>query len=458
MLTITSTSTVPRIFHYKYFDWFIHIKEMKHWLLAVPNFLWQLPLVLLVALAFTPCVGAAHSSPCSLNGELVEGTCLCNKPWTGTDCGILDLLPVTFPQGYGMVPRPSFTWGADVIRQDDAKAKYHMFVSAITGNCSLRSWNTHSRIEHAVADTVTGPYQFHSVALPTFSHNPKLIRLQKSNNSNVLLALIHIGDATGPENAGGQCRKPPFALQDQQQQQQRQRQRQRQEQRHLLQGSSHIHTSTSVNGPWTPLLNNTLTDCNNPAPFVYDHKIFMVCSAANHSRLLQANDIWGPWTTISQITPFPDEALNGIGLYYEDPALYINERGYHVLYHLYDTQENPPPGHDCTRTTISAHVYSSNGIDWYKSQGQPYSSQVEVLQVQQNTTSTSTSTSTATTRITVATRERPAVVFDASGQRMTHLITAVCSAEACPRGPPEGCVNCKYDHWDYTLIQPLNVE
>jgi hypothetical protein len=39
--------------------------------------------------------------------------------------------------------------------------------------------------------------------------------------------------------------------------------------------------------------------------------------------------------------------------------------------------------------------------------------------------------------------------------RITHLVNGVCSAPACPNGPPTGCVDCKYANWDYTLIQPL---
>ena len=58
--------------------------------------------------------------------------------------------------------------------------------------------------------------------------------------------------------------------------------------------------------------------------------------------------------------------------------------------------------------------------------------------------------------LTVSTRERPKLVFDAEG-RKTHLLNGVCSAPACPDGPPTGCVDCKYANWDYTLVQPPQV-
>ena len=103
-------------------------------------------------------------------------------------------------------------------------------------------------------------------------------------------------------------------------------------------------------------------------------------------------------------------------------------------------QENPPHGHECFNSTVSAHAYSEDGFTWYMSASQPYGTQVEL--------------STGET-ITVATRERPKLFFDEQG-RMTHLFNGVCGASACPEGPPTGCVDCKYGNWDYTLVQTLD--
>ena len=57
--------------------------------------------------------------------------------------------------------------------------------------------------------------------------------------------------------------------------------------------------------------------------------------------------------------------------------------------------------------------------------------------------------------VTVATRERPKPFFDAHGV-MTHLLNGVCGAASCTDSRT-GCVDCKYNHWDYTLVQPLAV-
>ena len=57
--------------------------------------------------------------------------------------------------------------------------------------------------------------------------------------------------------------------------------------------------------------------------------------------------------------------------------------------------------------------------------------------------------------VQVATRERPKIRFEDGV--MTHLLNGVCSVENCPAGPPQGCVDCKYANWDYTLVTPLDV-
>lgn len=108
---------------------------------------------------------------------------------------------------------------------------------------------------------------------------------------------------------------------------------------------------------------------------------------------------------------------------------------------MYNTHENPPHGHECFNSTVSAHSFSADGYNWFMSSVPPYGTQVELADG---------------SHITVATRERPKLYFNEAGQK-THLINGVCSASACPDGPATGCVDCKYANWDYTLVQPLVV-
>ena len=333
------------------------------------------------------------------------------------------------------------TWGGDILFRDGV---YHLYASVMSNGCSLRHWTTHSQIEHAVSKSITGPFEFQDVAVPIFSHNPKIIQLQDNK-----LALIHIGtgDKSSDYSDEKECKptvsKKNIRLLDN-----------RKEKRNLKdqnQGST-IHTADSPNGPWTPLQNNTLGNCNNPAPFVVfascekAHIVYVVCSHAGKGILKRAEDISGPWETISVVNPGNITTKNNDGgkeIHYEDPSLYIDRRGFHIIYHAYVRNENPPHGHDCTHSTVSKYLFSQNGVTWHIAPGNPYGTQVEV---------------TGNGIITTATRERPSLIFqsDGSGQpRMTHLLTSACGVANCPNGDAAGCVNCKYDNWDYTLIQPL---
>jgi hypothetical protein len=174
---------------------------------------------------------------------------------------------------------------------------------------------------------------------------------------------------------------------------------------------------------------------------------------------------------VHSLAPGPDSALN-----LPHSFLYTDERGWHLIYHVYNTHENPPHGHECVNSTVSAHAFSENGFEWHMSPLSPYGTQVQL---------------TSGETVTVATRERPKLWFNSKGQK-THLFNGVCSAENCPAGPASGCVDCKCElnhpshhrppclpslppscsahspwrllhraaadaDWDYTLVQPLDV-
>ena len=95
---------------------------------------------------------------------------------------------------------PNLTsWGGNTI-QDPSTGKYHIYVSAMTNECPLSSWGQNSRIEHGVADTITGPYKMVDVAIPTWAHNSAPIALKDGTYAN-----IHIGNGNGPANGGKNC-------------------------------------------------------------------------------------------------------------------------------------------------------------------------------------------------------------------------------------------------------------
>jgi hypothetical protein len=129
---------------------------------------------------------------CSLNGVCdVNGTrkCVCDKPWAGEACETLTFKPVTFPQGYGMVPNVT-SWGGGIIFDG---THHHMFVSRMTNDCPLSTWGANSRIDHAVSTTgPEGPYEFKDVAVNTWAHNAAPLVL-----SDGTYAIVHIGMGTG---------------------------------------------------------------------------------------------------------------------------------------------------------------------------------------------------------------------------------------------------------------------
>ena len=106
-----------------------------------------------------------------------------------------------------------------------------------------------------------------------------------------------------------------------------------------------------------------------------------------------------------------------------------------MLYHVYNTKEiNPPTG----GFTVAGHAYSPDGHAWTQSKIQPYN----------NTFAT-----TDGARVSVATRERPKLLFNAAGEP-THLVNPVCSAPQCA---PRAAIDCKNYFHDYTLVVPLAV-
>eukprot|EP01062_Namystynia_karyoxenos_P015553 TRINITY_DN15641_c0_g1_i1.p2 TRINITY_DN15641_c0_g1~~TRINITY_DN15641_c0_g1_i1.p2 ORF type:complete len:508 (+),score=161.14 TRINITY_DN15641_c0_g1_i1:98-1525(+) len=340
--------------------------------------------------------GCGSALDCSLNGECVGGLCHCDPPWSGGVCDVMSFAEVSFPQGYGMQPNVT-TWGGGIIAEGD---KYHLYVAAMTNDCPLQTWTSNSRVDHAVADSPTGPFTLKDVAIPTWSHNPAPLRLKDGS-----YAIYHIGSGSGSATGGKNCTPAPAS--------------------EVAAGST-IHVSASLDGPWRPL-SNSLGGCNNPAPWVHSNgTIFIICNGAT---LLRADNPAGPYSEVTKISH-----SGGPPGAYEDPYLYTDSRGFHLLYHVYDTKEDPT---QCVTSTVSAHAYSVDGRTWRMSPRQPYTTQVAV--------------SWAGT-LTVSTRERPKLLIDGEG-RKTHLVNGVCSATACPGEAP--CVNCKYKHWDYTLVQPF---
>jgi hypothetical protein len=300
-----------------------------------------------------------------------------------------------------------------------------MYVSAMTNGCLLSKFQTNSRIDHAVAKQITGPYMFKDVAVNTEATNAAPVALKDGT-----FAIFHIYTGTGPPDGGQNCNQSQedIAYTDED------RLREMLESIDNEAGGSTIHVAKSLDGPWMPLVPNTLPACGNPAPWVHPNgTIYVACRGA--PLIYRAENISGPWTRVKTV-PFS----GGPGGKYEDPFLYSTSRGWHLLYHVYNLSE--PHGGECIDSTVSAHAYSVDGFTWHASPAQPYGTQVKL---------------TTGETVTVATRERPKIWFNSEGQ-MTHLLNGVCAAAMCPNSPSTGCVDCKFWKWDYTLVQALDLD
>ena len=117
-------------------------------------------------------------SNCQLNGACTPAppgpgvACVCDKGWTGVDCGTLDLEPEpTIAYGYGASTLTNTSsWGGGPPAYEGATGQYHLFVSEIAGNCGMTCWSRMSQSVHAVSKAREGPYTRVGTVVGTESH------------------------------------------------------------------------------------------------------------------------------------------------------------------------------------------------------------------------------------------------------------------------------------------------
>ena len=197
-------------------------------------------IVVVVSTVVVTVVDATGDLACSLNGHLVTvgvdtdresrlpapstpsdtplAQCKCEPGWTGTRCGVLDLLPSTSVNGFGFrAPNGGSSWGGSVVGPDEKTGAYHMYAALMRNNCTLKAWKTNSEIVHAVSQNPTGPYHLAAIAggmgphnaivLPSFAHNPTVRAISlgssSSSSSNLNGNRNDSGDGGGSGGGGG---------------------------------------------------------------------------------------------------------------------------------------------------------------------------------------------------------------------------------------------------------------
>jgi hypothetical protein len=279
-----------------------------------------------------------------------------------------------------------------------------------------------------VSDSVDGPFKKVATVVQHEAHNPQALEFEGS------FYIFHIGSgaSTTPihdcdnDRAGMDVAEAPAPA--------------------VPMGSS-LHKASSPAGPFLPVKQAGVGSCNNPSPFRHPNgTLFLVCTWS----IKRADRPEGPWAEVMKLTPPPKNARH-----WEDPFLFIDARGFHILAHVYSMEAFPS-------NTISGLAFSESGLDWTWSEVEPYGNAVE---------------RTDGTVDHFATMERPKLLFaDASNPtHPTHIINGVSPIwdtsnatdpchECCPApggGGKTRCSCCKtYPgiDWTYTLLRPLKMD
>eukprot|EP00040_Diaphanoeca_grandis_P031332 m.187312 g.187312 ORF g.187312 m.187312 type:complete len:456 (+) comp32300_c0_seq2:230-1597(+) len=282
---------------------------------------------------------------CSLAGDCVNGTCVCDGWTKGDHCEVLNLMPAD-PLHFGYRNSSGFnSWGGASI---SFGSKWYLFVSQIQGKCLLSGyWSTYSLGMRLESDHPMGPFENATVVLPSFAHNVKpfqapdgmwlLYYIGAPNNKTITCENttmttptpgLHFGDRVDPQpkQAGG-----PIMI-----------------------ASASSPTQPAEN--WE--IHGPITDtygwhsATNPSPvFFKNGSVFMAVSrrftTGKFTFLMHAENWRGPYTNITKSV---DDCVD-TG---EDPDMFRTARGYHMLNH------NSGPG--------STHLeFSVDGTTWFRS-------------------------------------------------------------------------------------------
>eukprot|EP01064_Diplonema_japonicum_P004947 TRINITY_DN1327_c11_g1_i1.p1 TRINITY_DN1327_c11_g1~~TRINITY_DN1327_c11_g1_i1.p1 ORF type:complete len:407 (+),score=69.51 TRINITY_DN1327_c11_g1_i1:115-1335(+) len=381
---------------------------------------------------------------CSLNGECVNGACVCDSPWKGPKCEVLDRLPTDLSWGFRSPYNGGKTssWGGSVLK---INGTYHMYSSQMENFCGIQWWEPNSKVVHAVSQNPEGPYIFSDVVSLPFTHEPTAVRAP-TGEVVIYFTMRHpdgyeLTNCTeptptpapvppappGPPPTPTPCYPPPP--------------------RH-----TYMTYATNAFGPWSePVLVLKANESKwGNCPVLIDANVAMTirpdgsgigiwrkCVNNNNTRchadcctfphLLTTSNWRDPSTYIPSQTPmFPDMLPYGA----EDPYIWLDAKrpeGVHAIFH--DEQ-------GATRSSANGtHAFSpDNGKTWYYGEEHCYNGEVQQLN--------------GTTKV-FARREHPHLILDDTG-RPTHITNGVQEADQS--------VDCFTDaqcYRSYTLVQPL---
>lgn len=277
------------------------------------------------------------SSGCSLAGECVDGSCVCDG-WThGDHCEILNLLPVD-KKRFGYRNASGFnSWGGGPIHVD---GKWHLFASQMQGKCSLAGyWSSVSEGIHSVANDPLGPFEEVEVILPALAHN-----IKPYQHPDGTFLIYYVGNETGEKK---DCSKGLSSY----------------PQPKEAAGPVMIASASRPDAPakeWK--IHGPMTDsfdwhsATNPSPvFLPNGSVLLFVSrrwqisdndAAKNNWVMIADSWKGPYRNITQ--KYEDALETG-----EDPHVFRTKRGFHMLNHN-------------TGPASSGLSFSKDGLTWTK--------------------------------------------------------------------------------------------
>lgn len=289
---------------------------------------------------------------CSANGVLGPNGCDCVPGWGGLNCSTLQLLPsapLSIASQPYLHPWSDDSWGISIL-PGDGDGLYHAFITEMEGNCSILVYPYVSRILHGVSASITGPFNVTGVALDVFAHNVQVLR----DPSDAGWLLFHIGTSRAAAAPG--CSMTCI------------------DDVPLMNLTSQCWTeygmwasvakAASPYGPWTRVNDIFPDGAQNPSAIVAQDGSVLATSRGGGGVNLYTAPTWsGPYTQLSApaVLPdplFPDQSLPG--MFEEDPFLWRNEYGYHILTHrqLHGADcSAAPASDDCT--CRGGHLYAA---------------------------------------------------------------------------------------------------
>ena len=329
-----------------------------------------------------PCLSNIH---CNMNGICnPDGSCSCKNGWTGSKCGVLNVLPIDPNNGLNDNGNGQSSWGGSIVFAEE-DGLYHLFYSKFLNNCGLNSWITNSACFHATSTNPSGPFRNETMIIQSFCHNAIIRRA-----ADKTFLLYHIGDGNETGNVKN-CTKSFEETKEE---------KMNETMQSSEIGYNTLSYSSSIWGPWIPLGYSIMngsepsTDhyfwqstVTNLAPWPRpDGSVLTIYRGKsaypiNNASLVEQLGIasaphWrGPYTRLSNLTLL-DGSISIGNVTGEDPFLWVDEDNEtaHVLWHVCCPGTLPTPN----PSIISAHAFTiakdwNLGKSWFLSNDAPYS-------------------------------------------------------------------------------------